>query len=101
MEKKYGENGLAQRDLPDVKAVQQEMLEELAARTWEEAKKDVKNAQNKKEVLAAIARFQREFASIHPFIDGNGRMARLLTEKLLESRDLPLPSTFIGVRIWL
>ena len=91
LEKKYGENGLAQRDLPDVKAVQQEMLEELAARTWEEAKKDVKNAQNKKEVLAAIARFQREFASIHPFIDGNGRMARLLTEKLLESRDLPSP----------
>jgi len=91
LEQKYGEKGLAQRDLPEIKAVQRELLEELAARTWEEAKKDVKNAKNKKEVIAAIARFQREFASIHPFIDGNGRVARLLTEKLLESRDLPSP----------
>ncbi|NBX76863.1 MAG: Fic family protein, partial [Proteobacteria bacterium] len=91
LERKYGEEGLAQRDLPEIKAVQRELLEELTAKTWEEAKKDVKNAQTRKEVIAAIARFQRELASIHPFVDGNGRIVRLLTEKLLESRELPAP----------
>jgi hypothetical protein len=91
LEKKYGPDGLAQRDLPEIKEVQRELLEELTARTWEEAKKDVKNARTRKEVIAAIARFQREFSSIHPFVDGNGRIVRLLTEKLLESRDLPPP----------
>lgn len=37
-------------------------------------------------ILAAI--FHNEFVTIHPFIDGNGRMARFLSLYFLESHDL-------------
>ncbi|MFM8269093.1 MAG: Fic family protein [Pseudomonadota bacterium] len=88
---KYGEEGLARTDLPEIKAVQREFLQELATRIWDDARKEVKKAQTKKEVIEAVARFQRDFASVHPFVDGNGRVVRLLSEKLLETQGLTSP----------
>jgi len=91
LEQNVGTMGLDKATDPETKAVYKEYLTELSSRVWEEAKTGVKKADTPEEVLAAAAKFQREFASIHPFFDGNGRMVRLLTEKLLESKGLPAP----------
>lgn len=39
--------------------------------------------------LDAIARFHCEFEIIHPFVDGNGRIGRVLINKQLQEADLP------------
>jgi hypothetical protein len=41
--------------------------------------------------LVRIALFAQEFLSIHPFQDGNGRTARLITDLLLKDADYPPP----------
>ena len=46
-------------------------------------------------VQAALAHSQ--FEAIHPFVDGNGRVGRLLITLLLVQRDLPLPSLFLNL----
>jgi Fic family protein len=50
-------------------------------------KADIYNSQ--KHPLTAIARFHFKFLEIHPFSDGNGRMARLLTTLLLIKYGFP------------
>lgn len=91
LEKKYGTTGLRELSTPELAEAQNAMLTELTERTWKEAVADVQAAQTQGEVIAAAARFQKDFISIHPFLDGNGRLARLLTEKLLESKGLSAP----------
>lgn len=41
--------------------------------------------------LITIARAQRKFIGIHPFLDGNGRTSRLIMDLLVKSLDLPAP----------
>lgn len=92
LEKKYGETGLNQKGNPEIREALKDFLTELSDRVWSEAKEAVQRASSRKEVIDAVARFQHDFISIHPFLDGNGRTARLLSEKLLESRGLPSPT---------
>lgn len=91
LEKKYGTKALDRSEDPEVKETYRAFLEELTARMWEEAKTDIKKASTAQEAISAAAHFQRNLASVHPFLDGNGRLVRVLTEKLLESRGLPSP----------
>lgn len=53
------------------------------ARTW------TKGDDFQNHPLSAISDFHYEFLQIHPFSDGNGRMARLLTTLLLLQHKLP------------
>lgn len=40
------------------------------------------------EYIKQVAKFHFRFVKIHPFVDGNGRTARAITNSLLSSRDL-------------
>ena len=91
LEKKYGSVGLRQGNTPELAEAQKEMLTELTERLWQETLGDLEAAKTQEEVIRTAARFQKEFVSVHPFLDGNGRLARLLTEKLLEAKGLPAP----------
>lgn len=48
-----------------------------------------KSAQGTMNPVALAAEAQRRFVSIHPFMDGNGRVSRLVMDHALESADLP------------
>ncbi|CAM3983368.1 Fic/DOC family protein [Paracidovorax anthurii] len=37
------------------------------------------------------AHFKQNFIAIHPYMDGNGRVSRLLAERILQEFDLPAP----------
>ena len=43
-----------------------------------------------REILDFAVYFHNEFQHIHPFIDGNSRITRLITFHLLQSRDIPI-----------
>ncbi len=43
--------------------------------------------------LASIARFYERFLYVHPFKDGNGRLARLLVSRALKLHGLPVPTS--------
>lgn len=60
--------------------VQKEMEELLAWYHWE-------IAESKRHPLLIIANFIFEYLAIHPFLDGNGRTSRLLTNLLLLQKD--------------
>ena len=45
--------------------------------------------------LVHAALVHSQFEAIHPFVDGNGRVGRLLITLLLVQRGLPLPSLFL------
>jgi len=91
LEKKHGISGLRNLDIPEVAEAQRALLSELTDRLWKETISDLEKAQTNQQVIQVAARFQQDLISIHPFLDGNGRLARLLTEKLLESKGLPPP----------
>lgn len=39
-----------------------------------------------------VARFQERFLTIHPFMNGNGRTSRILTEYICKKEGLPVPT---------
>lgn len=47
------------------------------------------NPHAKDQYIALVAEFQRDFVSIHPFEDGNGRVSRLIMNFLLEREGIP------------
>jgi Fic family protein len=72
----YVTNAAAEPPPPDeVPALMQQVVAWLAASDDEEP-------------LAAAARLDAQLATIHPFVDGNGRVARLLADLLLRKRGL-------------
>ncbi len=66
-------------------------VEEVYASRWEEAKTSLKNAKSKNEAIDIVSDFYYDFVSIHPYRNGNGRMGRMLAEKLLGHYNLPPP----------
>jgi hypothetical protein len=52
---------------------------------------DLSDPAELRKYVRLIAQFQRDFVSIHPFPDGNGRTSRLLLYHLAERRGLPAP----------
>lgn len=52
-------------------------------------------AQDLESVISSIAAFHYEFLRIHPFLDGNGRVARaLLRQQVIELVNVDVPSVF-------
>ena len=51
--------------------------------------------------LVQAALVHSQFEAIHPFVDGNGRVGRLLITLLLVQRGLVLPSPFLHLRAYL
>jgi len=63
----------------EVKALTEKLLSD-----WRNSYKKTKD-QTKDNIVKAIAKFHGDFLSIHPFMDGNGRVARfLLTQQVSE-----------------
>ncbi|MBR9704677.1 hypothetical protein GOV12_04645 [Candidatus Pacearchaeota archaeon] len=49
----------------------------------------ITKATTPEEIITVAADFQKDFVSIHPFSDGNGRISRLLMDYILKSKGLP------------
>jgi Fic family protein len=49
-------------------------------------------------IVEFVSRAHYEFAAIHPFVDGNGRCARLLMNLLLIRKSLSFPIAIIHLR---
>jgi len=50
-----------------------------------------------KETIKFAAFFHNEFQHIHPFIDGNSRVTRLITFHLLQYKDIPILDLPLGL----
>lgn len=57
---------------------------------------EILNETNIKEYIKKTARFYFDFLLVHPYDDGNGRTARLLTIMLLNYKNINLTSLFAG-----
>lgn len=66
-----------------------ELLVDLL-RTWRTTYQSLTEA-NRDSIVSALADFHHRFVSIHPFLDGNGRVARVLTDQAA--------SELLGVRV--
>jgi len=53
------------------------LLENLLM-NWRENYNDLKKSTDKQKIITELTKFHHNFLSIHPFVDGNGRIARFL-----------------------
>lgn len=72
------------RYVPPVPEDVSDLLQELLD-SWNGKYEYLKASINKEEILIAITDFHHQFLSIHPFLDGNGRIARfILSQQVAE-----------------
>jgi hypothetical protein len=67
----------------------QKDLKDLASKVKKELRNKDRMSADAKWQLAA--EFLQTFIAIHPYMDGNGRVSRLITDRLLEEMGLPKP----------
>ncbi len=75
----------------EVGELRRQVLSELLERCLADLKKGLSEAKTSRDVERAVGEFYYEFISIHPYQNGNGRLARLLAERFLEEFGLPPP----------
>jgi len=75
--------------IADIYAPPSHKVEVLAADLFEQAQVSLKETKNNEEYLKKVLELQDALMSLHPFLDGNGRSIRLLTDFLLVQRGLP------------
>jgi hypothetical protein len=76
---------------PKFSEARQRFITEILDNTLSSFKKNLALAKTQDDVIKSSADFYHEYMSIHPFLNGNGRSARLLIERALEQRGLPPP----------
>lgn len=75
----------------DYKEIEHKLLELLQKyEDFERVKNDIK------EIIEFASYFHNEFQRIHPFIDGNSRISRLLMFHILKSKGIPISDLPIG-----
>lgn len=58
---------------------------DVLLKNWNSKYSNLKESDNKEETIEAITKFHHGFLSIHPFLDGNGRVARfILSQQVAE-----------------
>ena len=75
----------------EVAELRRQVLSEFLKRCLADLKKGLAEAKTSLDVERAVGEFYYEFISIHPYQNGNGRLARLLAERFLEEFGLPPP----------
>jgi len=72
--------------------LQRQLVRELLSYEFTVLKKRLSRSHgNAEKVIEATAKFIHSFISIHPFLNGNGRIARLLTELIFEEYGINPP----------
>jgi len=75
---------------PHFKIEKAEKLEEELGKLLKEYNDFINKNSSLKEILAFAVYFHNEFQHIHPFVDGNSRITRLITFHLLQSKEIPI-----------
>jgi fido (protein-threonine AMPylation protein) len=82
---------------PHFKITKAENIEEELNKLLTEYNNFTNKNSSLKEILAFAVYFHNEFQHIHPFIDGNSRITRLITFHLLQSKEIPITDIPFGL----
>jgi len=82
---------------PHFKITKSEKLEEELNQLLVKYNDFINKSSSLKETLAFAVYFHNEFQHIHPFIDGNSRITRLITFHLLQSKEIPITDIPFGL----
>lgn len=82
---------------PHFKLTNSENLEEELDKLLLQYNNFINKTSSLKEILAFAVYFHNEFQHIHPFIDGNSRITRLITFHLLQSKEIPITDIPFGL----
>ena len=85
------------RGNPSFKITKANKLEKELNRLFARYNSFIKRKASLKETLAFAVFFNNEFQHIHPFVDGNSRITRLITFHLLQSKDIPITDIPFGL----
>ena len=76
---------------PNFKVEPPEKIKKQLNKLLDKYNKFIKNKTTTiREIINFASFFHNEFQHIHPFIDGNSRITRLITFHLLQSKDMPI-----------
>ena len=82
---------------PHFRITKSEKLEEELDKLLKDYNEFINKKSSLKEILAFAVYFHNEFQHIHPFIDGNSRITRLITFHLLQSKEIPIIDIPVGL----